>query len=182
MATVAQTLTLEEFLALPDGTARQELNGGELVEMPPGTHGHSQVLHAFLFRLYEAAKKEGRFEARSETAYLVSADPPTVRVPDVSLVAVDRLRAAPPNAYIEGAPEVAIEVVSPSDTATDLNEKTRQYLSSGCWAVIVAYPKTKEVHVHRTGEPTEILGGDDALEIASALPGWSVRVGDLFGR
>ncbi len=127
MATVIQTLTLEEFLAPPEGAARQELNSGELVEMPPGTHGHSQVLHAFLFRLYEAAKKQGRFEARSETAFVLSAEPLTVRVPDVSLVAVDRLLAAPANAYIEGAPEVAIEVVSPSDTASYLNEKTRQY-------------------------------------------------------
>lgn len=135
-----------------------------------------------MFRLYEAAKKEGRFEARGEIAYLLSADPPTVRVPDVSLVAAERLLAAPDNAYIEGAPEVAIEVVSPSDTASDLNEKTRQYLSAGCWAMIVAYPKTSEVHVHRVGDPTRILSGDDVLEIPAALPGWSVRVYDLFRR
>lgn len=180
MATVAQTLTLEQFQQLPETVARQELGAGVLIEIPPPFYLHARVLHAFLFLLHEAAKADGRFVAHSETAYLLSREPATVRVPDVSLVAAERLQTVDEEGYIPGAPELAIEVVSPSQTAVGLNEKIRQLLAAGAWAVLAAYPKTGEVHVHRDGEPTRVLRGDDVLELPSPLPLLAVPVRTFF--
>jgi Uma2 family endonuclease len=180
MGAVASQLTLEQFQHLPDRPGRQELNAGALVEMPPPFYLHARVLHAFLFRLYEGAKADGRFLVHAETAYILAQDPPTVRVPDISLVAAERLQAVDRNSYIVGAPELAIEVVSPSETATDLNEKIRQYLQAGAWVVLAAYPKTGEVHVHRNGEPTRVLRGEDRLELPAPLPPLGVAVRDFF--
>ena len=77
----------------------------------------------------------------------MSSDPPTVRQPDVSFVNLERLAATPQDDWIDGAPELAIAVVSPSDTAEDLNRKIGQYLAAGASAVWVAYPKTSQIHV-----------------------------------
>jgi Uma2 family endonuclease len=180
MGAVATQLTLEQFQQLPDRPGRQELNAGELIEMAPPFYSHSRVLRAIFLHLHEAAKPQRRFVVYSETAYLLVRDPATVRVPDVSLVAAERLQNVDQDSYIEGAPEVAIEVVSPSETAVGLNEKIRQFLAAGAKVVIAAYPKTRELHIYRPGVSTLLLGGADRLEIPEALPGWSVLVDDLF--
>jgi Uma2 family endonuclease len=180
MAVAAPSFTLEQFMQLPETHMRQELNAGELIEMPPPKYRHSEILHAFLFRLYEAAKAAGRFTVMGDTGYLFSPDPPTVRVPDVSVIASERLRSTRDDGYVEGAPEVAIEIVSPSETAADLNEKIRQYLLSGALVAIAVYPKTAEVHIYREGAPTRVLRDADQLELPEALPGWSVEVRELF--
>jgi Uma2 family endonuclease len=180
MGAVATQLTLEQFQQLPDRPGRQELNAGELIEMAPPTNVHSEVLHAFLFQMYEAVRANPRFAVRAERAYILAKDPPCVRVPDISVVAAERLLAADQDSYIEGAPEVAIEVVSPSETAVGLNEKIRQFLAAGAKVVIAAYPKTRELHVYRPGVSTLMLRGADRLEIPEALPGWSIQTDELF--
>ena len=181
MGTVASPLTLEQFEKLPaNKPGRQELSAGELIEMPPPVYLHSRVLRAIFLMLHEAAKVEGRFVAHPETAYILFRDPPTVRVPDVSLIATERLRAADEDGYIEGAPEVAIEVVSPSETAVGLNEKIGQFLAGGSWVVIAVYATARELHVYRPGASTLLLRGADRLEIPEALPGWSVSVEELL--
>ena len=182
MATVTQSLTLEQFQRLPDRPGRQELSAGELIEMAPPKNIHSEVLHAFLFRLYEAIRDNPLFAVRAERAYILVQDPPTVRVPDVSLIAAERLQHAEEDSYIQGAPEVAIEIVSPSETAVGLNEKIRQFLAAGSKVVIAAYAKTRELHVYRPDASPLLLRGADRLEIPEALPGWSVAVEELFPR
>ena len=180
MGAVAAQLTLEQFQLLPDWPGRQELSAGVLVETPPPTNVHSEVLHAFLFQLYEAVRANPHFAVRAERAYILARDPSCVRVPDISIVASERLLAADDDSYIEGAPEVAIEVVSPSESAVGLNEKIRQFLAAGAKVVIAAYPKTREMHVYRADASPLLLRGADRLEIPEALPGWSIPTDGLF--
>ena len=107
MGAVASQLTLEQFQSLPDDTpGRQELSAGVLIEMPPPFYLHARVLRAIFLILHEAAKADGRFVAHSETAYLLSRQPATVRVPDVSLVAAERLQTVDEEGYIPGGAPV----------------------------------------------------------------------------
>lgn len=103
-----------------------------------------------------------------------------MRQPDVSFISLDRLPHLPAEDYISGAPDLAIEVVSPSDTAEDLNRKINQYLAAGGVKVWAAYPRTRQIHVSEKDRPTTILSGDDALTEPGLFPGWSVRVSELF--
>ena len=180
MATSTTLLSLAEFQDLPDNGMRNELSEGELIEMPPPKHLHSQAAHAFLFRLYEAAKQYTQFSVRSEAAYLLSRNPPTVRASDVSVLRTERVAGTPADGYIPGAPELAIEVISPSDTAEDLMHKIQQYLEAGATTVWAAYPKDGTIQVYRRGEPALTLGPGDRLEEPTLLPGWSAQVSEFF--
>ena len=180
MATSTTLLSLAEFQDLPDNGMRHELSEGELIEMPPPKYLHSHVAHRFFEVLLEAARTQARNRLFVEAGYRLSSDPPTVRQPDVSFVNLERLAATPHDDWIEGVPELAIEVVSPSDTAEDLNRKIGQYLAAGASAVWVAYPKTSQIHVDCKDQPVRILGPQDRLDERTLFPGWSAPVSEFF--
>ncbi len=115
-----------------------------------------------------------------EAGYVLSRDPLTVRQPDVSVLAKERIRSFNPDDYFEGAPELAVEVVSPSHSAQDLQMKVDQYLQAGAKQVWVVYPKTKRDPCVLRGGSAAIFDETQRLEGGDLLPGLSVRVADLF--
>ena len=122
MAT-ATVLTLREFEELADDGKRHELNQGELLSVTHPKFHHSWVaqnVHDAL-SAYVREKMIGR--VFSEVAYLLSEDPPTLRIPDVSYLSQERFTQASSDGYVPGGPELAVEIVSPSDSAEDLQEK-----------------------------------------------------------
>ncbi len=180
MATIAApALTLEEFSQLPRDGQRHEITEGRLITMPPPKSLHARIGLAVLKALQAHLQKKGKADVMPEVGYILSLDPLTVRQPDVSVLSNDRISATPPDSYFQGAPELAIEVVSPSDSAEDLELKAAQYLQSGSVEVWIIYPKTKTVHVHHSGGQVRILRAIDVLD-STALPGFSMKVADLF--
>ena len=172
-------LTLEQFERLPEDGMIHELSEGELISVTYPKFGHSQVslnLHWSLMPFVQE-RKLGRVYA--ETGYLLSPDPPTLRFPDLSFLSLDRARCQAFDDYVRGAPELAVEIVSPSDSAEDLQLKIDQYLSAGAKAVWVIYPKTKSVHIYQHGV-TRILTDKDVLDAPELFPGWSMPVSELF--
>jgi Uma2 family endonuclease len=103
----------------------------------------------------------------------------TVRAPDVSFVRAKRASALDLKKRFECAPDLAIEVISPSETAAEIAHKVRQYLQAGS-AVWVVYPEDRTVHVFETSKNARVLEADDLLEAPTLLPGFSVRVSELF--
>jgi Uma2 family endonuclease len=181
MATViAAPMTLEEFARLPQDGARHEMNAGELLTLPPPKPLHALVALAVLEALQEHLKRHNSSRAVPEAGYLLSSDPLTIRQPDVSVISRERIRTANLNSYFEGAPELAVEIVSPSDSAEDLDIKTKQYLQNGAQQVWILYPKTQTVHVFSRGAATVILDQDQTLEGGDVLPGFAVPVASLF--
>ena len=176
----ATQLTVDEFRKLPDNGMWQELVEGELIETPPPDYSHSNVIYALQRSLDQwATQSGGAFKARSETAFTLSEDPPTVRVPDVALFRAERVLGLR-GGYVPGSPELAIEVVSPSNTAADLSCKIRQYLQFGSTAVLAVYPRTQEAQLFVQGQPTAEFHADDTITVPEAAPGWSIKVSDLF--
>ena len=170
-------LSLDEFMALPNDGNRHELNEGELVVMPPPKSEHAVVLDNIktILTTCIAGKQLGRIFP--EAGYLLTREPEvTIRQPDVSFLSRRRLKKS--DEYFEGSPELAVEVVSPSDSAEDLNLKVKQYLAFGSQEVWVFYPKTRSVDVHKRGGSVTLSDSDTLT--TDLFPGFSARVADFF--
>jgi len=181
MATVlSPPLTLEEFARLPKDGACHEMNAGELLTLPPPKSLHTRVAVTILEALQEQLRQHAALRVIPEAGYVLSRDPLTIRQPDVSVLSRERIRATDPDSYFEGAPELAVEVVSPSESAEDLEIKTRQYLQNGGQQVWIIYPRTQTVHVFSGGSAAIILDRDQTLDGGDLLPGLHISVASLF--
>ncbi|HEY3935980.1 MAG TPA: Uma2 family endonuclease [Bryobacteraceae bacterium] len=181
MATVtAAPWTIEDFARLPADGARHELNAGELITLPPVKSLHSRIARSIFIAIQAILDRHGLYEAFTEAGYVLSRNPLTIRQPDISVLSRERIRATAADSYFEGAPDLAVEIVSPSDSAEDLEIKVNQYLQGGAKQVWVAYPKTRKIHVFSSGTAPIILDQDQTLEGGDLLPGFSAKVADLF--
>lgn len=182
MTTKARLMTAEELLNMPDDGRRYELIEGELIELaaPPGTrHGYTQFRIGL--RLEQFVGPRGLGVVMTEAGFLVSTDSDTVRAPDVAFVAADRLPDGDlPAGYLPFAPDLLAEVVSPSDRASDVQEKVHMWLDAGARLVWVAYPSTNSVAAYRSRTDVTIVEGDQPLDGAPVLEGFSIPVSRLF--
>ena len=152
MTETGTRMTAEELLRLPENGKRYELVGGELREMVPAgaRHGDVAMTLGILLGQHVRAERLGRVLA-AETGFRISRDPDTVRAPDVSFVSRERVPpGGPPDGYWELAPDLAVEVVSPNDTAAEVQSKAQMWLESGVRLVWVVYPDTRSVVVHKS--------------------------------
>jgi Uma2 family endonuclease len=175
-------LTLADFQTLPwpEGV-RYELDEGELVSMSFPTPYHNIVageIYMVLWSFVDDNRLGGVFP--SNTGYILSHDKATVRGPDVSFVNADRCRSIDLMRDIEGAPDLAVEVVSPSETAADLHKKTRQYLAAGCQVVWIVYPDSREIEVHDRNTNIHLFSENDTVTANDLLPGFAVKVREFF--
>ena len=169
-------LSIEEFAALPDDGMKHELNEGELIVMPPPKprHGDSQLTSVSALRDFVVSRGLGR--VFTESGYRLT--PHTVRGPDISFVRTSRLQD--PDEYFDGAPDLAVEVVSPGDDASDLREKINQYLDAGTSVVWVVYPRSRQIEVHTPDKTIRRLGVEDTLEAPELLPGFQLSVSAIL--
>lgn len=165
-------LSVEEFAALPDDGMKHELNEGELIVMPPPKPRHGDCQARLTAALVEFAGEHRLGSVFTESGYRLT--PHTVRGPDVSFVRISRLQD--PDEYFEGAPDLAVEIVSPGDDASDLREKIKQYLDAGTSVVWVIYPRSRQVEIHTPDKTIRRLGVEDILEAPELLPGFQLSV------
>lgn len=180
-ATAQRLLTAQEFWLLPTKSKWQELVRGEVIEtMPPGGR-HSEIAGALVALLGLWVKQGASGYAGARAGYVLSHDPDTVRGPDVSYVRVDRiLPGGVPDAFWPIPPDLAVEIVSPSETANEVREKVRDFLAADTPLVWVVYPRTKEVVVHTADDLARTYSEDDMIEYPDVLPGFSCKVAELF--
>jgi Uma2 family endonuclease len=179
--------TAEEFWEiahLPEFVdKRLELIEGEIQEMSPAGGEHGEVggdLFGFIWN-HVRQNGLGRVTA-AETGYILFKDPDgkdTVRAPDVGFVSSERAPQPFTEKYIPMAPDLAVEVVSPGDSADEIETKVTQYLRYGVRMVIVVYPTTKTVLVH-TPTGLKRLTIEDTLDGGDVLPGFTLKVREIF--
>jgi len=150
-------LTFDEYLKLPEQEGmRYELDGGTLVMEPSPTFLHNRIRDQLARRLTEFVKRHRLGEITVETDFRLSTE--TVRNPDIALVTRAQLKQIDiARSPIEGAPTLAIEVISPSNLAQDTRKKVQQYLVSGCQAVWLVYPGLRLVEIHDAAGTREIV-------------------------
>lgn len=175
-------MTAEEFWHLPENGTRRALVRGKVVEeMPPGGR-HGTVASEIVVRLHAWAASGSRGRVGVESGFVLDRDPDVVRGPDVFYVAPEHVpNEGVPEAFWNVTPDLAVEVVSSSETAGDVREKVRDYLVAGTPLVWVVYPRTREVVVHTPDGLARTYGADATLEGFEILPGFRCDVADLFG-
>lgn len=173
-------LTPDELASMPD-EQNFELVNGLLVERAMGSLS-SWVGGHVLYILTEYCRRHRLgWVWPADNGFKCFADPDTVRKPDVSFVRFGRLPGEqPPTGYVTLAPDLAVEVISPTERAYSVDEKVADYLGAGVPLVWVINPVARTVRVHRPGKPGVILGEADELTGEHVLPGFRCAVADLF--
>src|SRR5437868_2820435 len=152
MAHAPEKLMTAEDLYELGGIGRCELIRGELIRMSPSNARHG-VLSAFVCLViaqHVRARKLGRVFG-AETGFKISSDPDTVRSPDVAFVADDRARRLPKRGFFDGAPDLAVEVVSPCDTWSNVQAKAQDWLDAGCSLVWIVDPASETITIYEHG-------------------------------
>lgn len=182
MSTATQQVTAEELLLMRDDGFRYELIRGELKQMAPASHEHGRVtmnISTPLDHHVRAGKLGVVFAA--ETGFKLASAPDTVRAPDVAFVSAERYQqTAGVAGYWPGAPDLAIEVVSPSDSYAEVQEKVIEWLEGGALAVVVVNPRKRVVSVYRSLKDVVLLRDGETLELPDIVPGFSLPVEDIF--
>jgi Uma2 family endonuclease len=169
-------LTVEDFLRRSEARdVRYELVEGELITVSPTMPEHNDVRDTLLVALRNFLAGRGLGRVWSEQAFHLFGD--TVRIPDIAFVRAGR--SIEPRQLPEGAPDLAVEVISPSNTPRELDRRISDYFAAGCKRVWLVYPEHREVYVHGLAGVVR-RRGDEALEDPELLPGFSVKVSSLF--
>jgi Uma2 family endonuclease len=182
MAVERGLMTAEELWALPDDGMRHELVAGELRTMAPTGFEHGGLETDVAYNLKHALRGRGAGRVvGGEVGFRLRRAPDTVRGADVAFVRAERLPAGRmPTGYFEGAPDLAVEIVSPGDTASEVEEKVREWLRDGAGAVWVIYPSGPGLVDHRPDGRARRHGPDDEVDGGDVLPGVRLRLADLL--
>lgn len=168
-------------MALPDDASRYEIVNGELVDMGNSgmEHGYVGSLLSVVIGGYVLSRKLGVI-CDSSTAFNMKSG--NKRSPDLSFVAKERLRGLKrlPKGYFEGAPDLAIEVILPSNTFEEIHSKLVEYFESGARLVWVVNPDEQSVMVYRRPQPERLLTIADCLDGEEVIAGLTLPVAELF--
>lgn len=181
MSTDTALLTLAQYAALDtaEETYVTELVRGVAVREPRPRHRHGKVQVELAFHLRTWAEGCGA-EVTTESGYVLSDDPATVRGPDVAVVLEPRSGEGEPGGWVRGAPDVAVEILSPSDTSSAIHQKTLEYLEAGAKLVWIVDLEARTVIVHRPDGTANLLREHDTLGGEGVLPGFAVTLSALF--
>jgi len=171
-----------EFMALNRDGHRYEIVNGELIDMGNSGAKHGYVCSVLMILLggYVHIQKLGAM-FDSSTAFKMKSG--NKRSPDVSFMAKERLQGLDelPDGFLEGAPDLAVEILSPSNTVEEIHNKLVEYFDNGSRLVWVINPKEKYVLVYRSSqEPDRLLKSIDSLDGEEIVPGFSLAIAELF--
>src|SRR5580658_8087188 len=169
-------LTADELEQMPDDDSVQiELDQGELITIPPAgeDHGNCEVEIISILRNHVKQNKLGRVYS-GDTGFRLSKE--VVRVPDIAFVRQERVGSLKGKGFAKGAPDLAVEIFSPSDSVPQLMRKVKQYFAAGCHTVWIVYPDARELHALEASGSDRILRDGDLVEAPELLPGFSVPI------
>jgi Uma2 family endonuclease len=186
-------LTAEDFFRLYGGRdGKAELVCGIVVtpgtvsekhgvEMAPVSEEHGEVAINVGTAFKNYSRQRGMGRVGVEIGYVLSRNPDTVRAPDVSFYLKRRTEGeARRSGFVPGVPDIAVEVVLPSSTAGQLEQKIGEYLAAGALRVWVVYTSSRRVMVHRSEGTVEAYSGDDVIHDEELLPGFSLPLAEIF--
>ena len=177
-----QRVTLEEFERLADEDPyKLELTRGRLVREPPPGAPHGWLVRRLFRSLDKHVEEHGLGIVINETGFLLSVDPPTVRGPDLAVIKAENLpREGLPEGWWTTAPDLAVEVLSPSNSAIEMQEKVFDYLAAGTSLVWVVDPHNGTVSVYGPGHESRLLTIGNDLEGGNVVPGFRIALANLF--
>ncbi len=183
-ATVKTHVTAAELLALPKEGVRHELIRGELITMSPAGTLHGAVASRADHRLRQHVEANDLGEVTgAETGFLVETDPDTVRAPDCAFISKGRIpEGGLPQDYFPGAPDLAVEVISPDDRFAEVERKVAMWFAVGARRVWVLNPLQRSAVDYASPSNFRVLLEEEFLDGGEVVPGFRCLVGDLFPR
>jgi Uma2 family endonuclease len=183
MAVDASTTSADELLLMPRGRWRYELLRGELRVMEPTGIEHGRVASIVGALLFAHVRQTASgVVLAAETGFVLKSNPDTVRAPDAAFISQERFdRVGPTTKYWSGAPDFAVEVLSPSDRPDEVRKKVHEWLAAGTIAVVVLDPADHTATVHRSGCEASLYSQQDTLDLGDAVPDFRPAVAELFG-
>lgn len=169
-------------LATMEDVNRSELVKGELVRMSPAGHPHGfyEVNFGAILFNFVREHKLGRVIG-GEVGIYTGRDPDTIRAADVAFISNERMSQVQSQSYLDVAPELVIEILSPSDSWMMVSQKIEEYFTSDVVQIWIADPKRQQVDVYASPTDFERFSAGDTLSGGDVLPGFSVAVAELFG-
>lgn len=181
MSETTRLVTAEELARYQEDDYRYELVDGRVVRMNPpgGRHGHLALNIGALLR--DHVKKLGLGAVMVESGFTLARNPDTVRGPDVSFVRKEQIpQAGLPHGFWEGAPDLAVEVVSPDNRGAALRSKVGDYLARGVVVVVVIDPEKESLTVHRRLSAPITLTPGNELDLDDVVEGFRCQVREIF--
>ena len=164
---------------MPDEGMVTELIDGEIKKMSPAGFAHGRIAGLVHLSVGNyATKHELGVTTAAETGFILRRNPDTVRAPDVGFISKERVVAT--NGYFPGPPDLAVEVISPNDTYTEVDAKVLDWLRSGVRLVIVIDPSKRSAVIHRSMTETLRIDVDGMLDGGDVVPGWQLPLRELF--
>ncbi len=174
-------MTAEELLLMPDDGNSYELIAGRLIQVAPSAWLPGVVAANLLGEMTPHVRRNHLgICGTAESGVLLRRGPDTVRAPDVWFVRADRVPEDVLDEFFPGSPDLAVEVLSPSDRFAAVVDKARDYLAAGTLLVWVIDPKGRTAAAFYPDGSARLLGEDDVLDGGDVLPGFSVRLRDLL--
>jgi Uma2 family endonuclease len=175
-------ITADELLSIPDDGLLCELVDGELWMAPHPGEEEGVLAADILVSLGNHVRVHGlggMFATRA--GFRIGSDPDTVMVPDLAYVRRERIERTPiREGYRAGAPDLAVEVVSPGDTFGRVEAKVARWLAAGCRMVVVVNPERRAATVYRSLNEVRLLTEGDVLDGGEVVPGWTLPLRELF--
>jgi Uma2 family endonuclease len=177
MGATSRLVSFEEFEKLPDAPGKRELLAGELIELPPPKLRHALNQHRIAEALRPYAASHG-LVVFVELGFRLGKGRNEWLQPDVSLVRREQIDQAGPDGYLECAPLIAVEVISPANTAEAVERKLAKYFENGAGEVWVAYPKTRRTWRYQGLHAQAVIEHD--VFTSPLLPGFYMDLTEIF--
>jgi Uma2 family endonuclease len=184
MSTTIQSMTADELFLMKDDGFRYDLVKGELRKISPAGSEHGAIIIRLTVALGQYVEENDLGEVfAAETGFKLATNPDTVLGPDLSFVSNEKIPPTGiPVKYWPGAPDLAVEVVSPGNIRREIEEKIEEYLVAGVGLVWIIRPKQHVVTVHRSNTEPATLTESDTLDGEEIIPGFQYSIARLFTR
>jgi len=182
MTTETKPITAEELFHMPDDGYRYELIRGELKQMTPAGYQHGRLVMNISTPLDQHVRNHNLGTVcTAETGYKIASNPDSVLAPDISFITRERvLQVGDIKEFWPGSPDLVVEVISPSDTHSEVEKKVFEWLEAGTRMVVTVTTPNRIVSVYRSRTDIVFLTEEDTLEGGDVVPGWEIAVKDIF--
>jgi Uma2 family endonuclease len=177
---VRTELTLDDLEQMPDDAMHRELIDGELIELPPAEDKHTIIALNLYDSLQFFVKSRRLGRSYHEGGYRVTTDRRNWIQPDVSFVNRERLGREAGNKYLTGAPDLAVEVISPSERPKDILAKRNVLFQNGCKEIWIVRPKTQNIEIWTNPRKMDRELHKEETLSSLLFDGWSMPVADVF--
>ena len=174
--------TAEQLAKMPLDENRYELVAGVLNMMSPAGGRHGRVAGR-VFKLLANQVDDHHLGVAfaAETGFLIATNPDTVRAPDAAFVCQEKMDGLEDDSgYLPFAPDLAVEVISPNDTFSDVENKAFSWLDAGTQLVLIVEPESETVHVYRSRSSINVLKAGELMDAGDIVAGWKFEVAELF--